>query len=588
METPWDAFYETEYVQNEARDISVYDLFCETTKNNENKIAITYASTNFTYKQLKTEVDLVADILIQRGVKKGCVVSIISPMIPAVMILFLAANKVGAICSFIDFTSTDAQINRMLIEAGSEYLLIISRRAHRLEEIVANTKIKVVSLCSDKDYLGVLDKLRMHFYSIKLQDDAKSELAVKIDGVRIRDWNYILNRYLKKEDNTFPKVGSDTKALYLHHSSLLDNHEIEVFDNKAIIASANNVIAGYNISKYKSDTDGVLCAMNYVYSGVLVSAFVGMLCTGVRIILNPYYNVSTFMTAISFFKPSIIIGYPTTFTALAEELKKAKNKKKSLESVKLLIASGTSFVTTKRKYCEEVFEKYGCHSKISVCYGLSECLSTCSFVPANCDKNNSIGIPFPGVYMKIIDKATQRELVAGEKGEICVSSEGMLSEVLNNDVITSRILRKHRDGKIWVHTGDVGHIDDDGFFYFDYVEKRCAKINGISVSLKQVEDVIKTVYGVFDACVVDYCNDAGDTEIVAWVVPIESYLSDNDKLTALLNSIELECEMLLSSVARPTDIEYKAYLPRNGSGVDYATVIKAVIDDRLGNNTEEN
>ena len=289
-------------------------------------------------------------------------------------------------------------------------------------------------------------------------------------------------------------------------------------------------------------------------------------------------DMNTMAKALIRFKPGIIVGYPAVFTSIVEAMSKPKYRNADLSFIRLMIATGSSFVTTKRKFCEDFLVKHGCHIKISVCYGLTECLSTGSYVPRRVDRNNSIGIPFTGVMMKVFDSSTHRELQAGEKGEICICSAGVLSEVLGDEVMSARIIQRHRDGKTWIHTGDIGHRDEEGYFYFDYVEKRCANIGGISVSLKQIEDVIKTVYGVFDVCVVDFVDESGRTCIIAQVVPIESYMIDNDLLNNLVNKINIECEMMLSSIARPSEIEFRAYLPRVGSEVDYKTITKDVIE----------
>lgn len=582
-------YYQNDYIQRNIVGPSVYDLFCDTVQKNENCIAITYAGTQFSFADLKNLVDDMALGMLRKGFSKGSIISIVSPMIPAVLISFLAANKIGAICSLIDYKSTISQVNQKLIESGSDGLIIISRCTTRMDDIVKNTRVSKIIICSDRDYLGPMDRLRMWFYGLVLDNqEPKNLFDDELDGVDIYSWNDIINCFEDDEKLIIPMRNGKDKALFLQHSSLLENHGTEVFTNDAIISACNAIYLGYRLDRQGSVNNGVLCSMNYSYSGIFVFGYLSMLCSGMKLFINPYYNASTFVYAMFFFKPSVLIGYPSTFTSLVEQLSRTRYRNREMSFIKLIIAAGTSFVTTKRKYCEDFFMQHGCSAKISVCYGLAECLSACSFVPSNYDKNNSIGIPFPGILMKVVDPSSQRDLEAGEKGEICICGDGCLSEVLNDDVTTSRILKKHKDGRIWVHTGDIGHTDENGFFYFDYVEKRCTKINGVSVSFKQVEDIIKTVYGVFDSCVVDYCNEEGDTKLIALVVPIETYLYDNDKLNNLIKNIEIECEMMLSSISRPFEIEFRAYLPRIGSEVDYKTITKEVIEKRLNDNDEEN
>lgn len=577
METPWSQYYKKEYDKTLITEKSVYELFKKCALSNSGYNALGYAKTRITYGELLKLVDSVAVNLSEKGLKKGSIISIISPVLPAVIALFLAANKIGAIVTLIEASEPDPQINKMLNDASSDCILVINSKLQNIKTIIEGTSVKTVIFCSDIDYLKLYDKAVMAFYKYKFQESMVMPTNNNIEGVTFVDWDEISQ---SKETVEITSTNPEDKALMLHRSSLMENREIEVFTNSAVIYTCKMIDSAFSISSLK-DGNGVMCAMDYSYSGTFIGSFISMLCAGVMLVLIPYYHKDTYLKSVLINKPSILIGYPSSYTELVEKMVLHKYRNKNLSFIQLMIAAGTSFVTARRKYCEEVLEKCGCAHKIIVCYGLAECLSTCSFVPESSDKNNSIGVPFPGVMMKIMDSKGMREVSTGEKGEICVCHDGVLDSVVGAETALSQILRKHRDGRMWIHTSDIGHVDEDGFFYFDYVEKRCTKIKGVSVSFRQIEDVIKGVYGVFDACVVDYIDEYGDTNLVALVVPIESYMSDNDKLISLVNSIEQECEMMLAPLSRPTEIEYRAYFPRISSGIDYNQLTREITEKKL-------
>lgn len=559
---------------------SVYDLFCSTSSRLGETTAIQYLGSGMSFKKLKSEVDTMADYLLASGIHEGSVISIVSPMIPSVIIMFFAANKIGAICSIIDYNTTSSQLNLLLQEAKSDVLLILNHYSGQLEKVLENTNVKLIITNAANDYLFFSDKVSLLLYRLKnYYFESIDVLEIDSTDIKLVEWNEIFDAELTNSGEGSCSRSNTNNALYLHHSSLLDQKGVEVFSNKAILASCYSVINDYKLERFAINSRSAISFMNYAYNGAFVFAFLSMLCSGITLLIVPFNDDVKILTrALLKFKPGIIMGYPSIFTSIVETLSKTKYIHKDLSFIRLMIATGSSFVTTKRKYCEDFLVKHGCHIKISVCYGLTECLSTGSYVPRRVDRNNSIGIPFTGVVMKIFDTNTLRELQPGEKGEICICSEGVLSEVLGDEVKSSRIIKRHRDGRVWIHTGDIGHTDEEGYFYFDYVEKRCANIDGISVSLKKIEDVIKTVYGVFDVCVVDYVDEEGKTCIVAQVVPIESFMVDNDLLNRLIDNIEIECEMMLSSNSRPSEIEYRAYIPRIGSEVDYKTITREVIE----------
>jgi len=135
-------------------------------------------------------------------------------------------------------------------------------------------------------------------------------------------------------------------------------------------------------------------------------------------------------------------------------------------------------------------------------YGLTEAVTAIMATPRHEYREGSAGVPFPDVLAKICRAGTDEELPPGEEGEICVSGPPVMMGYLDDPVATAETLRRHADGKTWLHTGDIGRMDEDGFFYFTSRLKRMIKSSGFNVYPAQVEAVLYEHPAVAEACVV--------------------------------------------------------------------------------------
>ena len=105
-------------------------------------------------------------------------------------------------------------------------------------------------------------------------------------------------------------------------------------------------------------------------------------------------------------------------------------------------------------------------------------------------REGSIGIPFPDMMMKIVELDTINEAPIGQEGEICINGPAVMLGYLDNPEETAKTLKRHKDGKIWLHTGDIATMDKDGFFYFKIRLKRMIKSSGYNVYPSQIEDFL--------------------------------------------------------------------------------------------------
>ena len=132
--------------------------------------------------------------------------------------------------------------------------------------------------------------------------------------------------------------------------------------------------------------------------------------------------------------------------------------------VKYVISGGDSLSPEKNKKVNEFLKEHNCDAHIMQGYGMTETTGPVSIGALGSDKPGSIGIPLPGNKIKILDLDTKEEKKYGEIGEICITGPILMKEYLDNPEETKKMMVKHEDGNLWVHTGDLGYMDEDGVF----------------------------------------------------------------------------------------------------------------------------
>ncbi|MBD3352108.1 MAG: AMP-binding protein, partial [Candidatus Lokiarchaeota archaeon] len=211
---------------------------------------------------------------------------------------------------------------------------------------------------------------------------------------------------------------------------------------------------------------------------------------------------------------------------------------------------------TKEKF-EDAVKNGGGTVQLLEGYGLTEAVTAIMAMPLGEYREGSIGVPFPDMSAKICKIGTTEELPIGEEGEICLSGPAVMLGYLNNPEATAKTLKKHPDGKVWLHTGDIGKQDKDGFFYFSLRLKRMLKVSGVNVYPKNVEELIRNHPDVEEACVIGIPDEKQINRVKAFVV-----LKDPEKETEeTKEDIKKYCLKNLLKWESPREIEFRQELP---------------------------
>ena len=274
---------------------------------------------------------------------------------------------------------------------------------------------------------------------------------------------------------------------------------------------------------------------------------------GMKVILVPDFSPRKFGGLIKKYKPNFIAGVPTLYEALL----KTKLGKRDLSSVMCVISGGDTLIPSFKNKIDKFLKEHGSSAEVRCGYGLTECTGASCLNPKTEYRDNSIGIPLPDMLYKIVKIGTHDKAKIMEDGEICICGPTVMKGYLNNSEETSKTLVKHKDGKVWLHTGDIGCMDKDGFIYFKQRLKRMIVSSGYNIYPSYVEDIISSHPLVQSCVVIGIPHEYKKQVAKAYVV-----LKNGEKPTAnIKKQIKKHCEDNLVKYSWPYEYEFRDSLP---------------------------
>lgn len=544
VSTPWYKFYGDEHEHLDYPDFSAYKLIEYTASKHLNNISYNYYGNTKTYYEFLKQIDDTARAMKAIGVKHRDVVSICMPNTPEGIIAFYAANKIGAIASMIHPLSAENEIKHYLKISKTEWLITIDFAFNKVNHILNETKVKKVITVS------VADSMPMYMVPVYV---ATKGYKIRLEKCNKRiTWKEFIKLgkdYTKEIDDGFR--GKELAAI-LYSGGTTGTPKGVKLTNLNLNASA---MQNFEHVACLRDKDKVLAIMPIFHGfGLSVCVHCVQYFGGTSILL-PQFNAKTFDKILKKYEPNVIVGVPTLFDAMT------KNKNfdhMNLKYVTCVISGGDSLSIELKKKFDAWLQKHGSPTTIREGYGLTECCAASCFTPLNYYRPGSIGIPYPDTYYKIVEDGTETEVPYGTEGEIVISGPTVMAGYIRNKKETKQTLRKHKDGRIWLHTGDEGIMDKDGFVYFKGRLKRMIITSGYCVYPNNIENVIDSHPDVSMSCVIGIPHPYKVTAAKAFVV-----LKDSVKETdELLDSIKELVEKNLARFSWPVEYEFRKELPK--------------------------
>ncbi|MBQ6558180.1 MAG: AMP-binding protein, partial [Clostridia bacterium] len=272
-------------------------------------------------------------------------------------------------------------------------------------------------------------------------------------------------------------------------------------------------------------------------------------------ILIPQFTIKTYARDVLKYKPNVIVGVPTLFEAL---LRSDGFKGADLSFLRGVFCGGDSLSVELKKKVDAFLKEHNASVQIREGYGTTECVTASCLTPYDFFREGSIGIPFSDTFYQIVDPNTDEEVPYGTEGEICIMGPTVMKGYLHNKAETASTLRTHDDGNVWLHTGDLGTMDEDGFIYYKQRLKRLIIVSGFNVYPSQVENTIDAHPDVLLSCAIGIPDPYKMHKVKAFVV-LRPGVEPSDKIK---DEILEHCRKNISKHAMPREIEFRTELPK--------------------------
>ena len=487
---PWSEFYEEEGIPThiEFPDCSMVDMVMQSAEKWPDNTAYTYYGHKVTYKNFIKKIEKTARALKNYGVKEGDRVTICMPNTPEGICMVYAVNMVGAICNMVHPLSSEKELEYYIKVAESKYVLVIDAVFDKVYRLRDTAQLERIIVVRPSDGLGFLKKKLYNTLHVK-------KVRLPSNDSRVVLWeDFIANSYFY-QGNYHEERSGDDPAVIMYSGGTTGAPKAVLLSNRNI--NAESICDGTMIRQIVPGAT-VLSILPIFHCFGLGICIHTPLCKGMGCILIPAFSHKQFAEIIRKNEPNFIVGVPTLFEALIH----TKLKHDDLKSVTAVICGGDALNQTLRDKVNEFLKSHGSDAKIRVGYGLTEGSGAVCLSPESTFNDGIIGVPFPDTDFKIIKNDTFKELPAGGEGEICIAGPLVMMGYLGDDAETAQTIRLHDDGKVWLHTGDIGYIGEDGLVYFAQRLKRIIISSGYNIYPTHLESIINSHEAVLTSTVI--------------------------------------------------------------------------------------
>jgi long-chain acyl-CoA synthetase len=500
------------------------------------------------YREMEAQTNAMAAALVEMGVKKGDRVGIFMPNLPQFVVVYFGILKAGGVVVAINPTYPVDEIVFPLKDANIEVMFVLSRFYKKVKEAQKKSGLKKVIVSNIKESLPPVLRLLFTLAKEKKEGD-------RLDGLESGD--FWMQDLLKKHAGASkPKVEitPDDTAIFQYSGGTTGVP-------KGAVAMHRNVVA--NTLQIKSWMPALVPGGEVVLMGIPLFHVYGMvagmnfaLANGASMAMVPNArDLKDVLDNISKYKATIFPGVPMLYNAINNH-PDVKAGKYNLSSIKACISGSAPLM----RETKEKFEALT-GGKVFEGYGLSEAPTATHCNPLEGEnKTGSIGMPLPDVEVKLISLDDgETELPQGEIGEIVLHGPQVMRGYHNMPTETENSLRKMSDGKVWLFTGDIARMDEDGYFYIVDRKKELIKPGGFQVWPREVEEAIMSHPKVLEVGVGGIPDPQRGETVKAWVV-----LKPGESLSEA--ELKAYCKEHLAPYKVPTHYEFRSELPKTTVG----------------------
>jgi long-chain acyl-CoA synthetase len=530
---------------------TLLDYLSETARDHPGAAALLFKGSTMTYAELARASDAFASALSSLGVRRGDRVALLLPNCPQFLVAEMGAWKIGAIVAPMNPTYTEAELEGPLRENGVETIVTLTRFYERVKRVQPRTPLRRVIATNIKEHFPAL--LRILFTLARERREG--------DRVTIAPGDFRLTDLLAAHSTIAPAsaaVGPEDPAVLLLSGGTTGTPK-GVLGKHGAYTMAGLQIQAWMKSALTHGSSVLLLPlpMFHVYANVGVQSLALVTRNPLSLVPNPR-DVPDLLATIRRVKPAFFNGVPTLYVALLNQ-PDVQRGRVDFKSIRMCFSGAAPLMADTKQRFEKLTG-----GRIVEGYSLTEAMMALCVNPADGqNKLGSVGMPLPDVHVRIFDSDEgTREMPAGEVGEICIAAPQLMNGFWNRPDETAEVLREHvlADGpRRWLHTGDLGYLDSDGYLFIVDRKKDLIKTSGYQVWPREIEEALSLHPAVAEAGVAGVPDEFKGEAIKAWVVLQPGQTTTEADLRAF-------CRERLAPYKIPSFIEFRKDLPKTMVG----------------------
>ena len=550
---PWLKYYDQKFIDQTLPALSAFEYVCQRSKNHLNDTALEYYGRKFTYADLIVNVKKTAAALRGAGVKKGDIITVVSIMTPEIIALFYAADMMGATLNLVDPRYSVEGIREYIEEVDSHLLVCLNVVYERCRQAAKRTNVEKVIVLSPADSLPPVMAV-----GYKLTTPDKNKYASNV----IR-WKQFIKGGEGQSTASEP-YDPDHACVVVHTGGTTGSPKGVMLTDDCF-----NGIA-LQFQAYPKLFHRGQKLMNIMPPFIAYGFACGIhlpLVLGFTVVIIPNLDPDKLGSLVLKHKPEHMFGVPTHYQQLASD---PKLRDKDLSFIINYAAGGDSLSRGAEQTVNDFLAAHGARYPIAKGYGMTEVSSAATVAAGLDNKPGSVGIPMVNTVVAAFEPGTDQELPIGQRGELCISGPCLMKGYYNKPEETAILLRRHPDGRVWAHTGDMGYLDEDGFVFLDSrIKRMIIRHDGFKVFPSMIENVVSRHPAVHQCSVVG-CADKDHPQGRLPFVYIVLKADTTAKKKQVIRELERMCAEELPEYVQPVAYKFISSMPMTPVGkVDY-------------------
>lgn len=561
---PQRKYYREEPIRIVDSKQTMYQAIKNLNIDNMNYNSIGYMNHNYTYEEMLREVDKTAIALKQLGVKENDVVLIAMVSTPEVAKILLAINKIGAVSKWIDLRVKSSDLEYYINEHHSKYIIAFDMLIPIIQQAINNTDVENAIIVKPTDSLSVAEKLG---YILKSKIEGSYNKLPK--DKRFIYFSDLLNIHNKNIDISTCSFDKDKPSLIIQSSGTTGMAKSIIHTDYTINESIYKLCYS-DLPFYKGNR--ILVTVPPWIGYGLINSYYLSLAMGMQAVLCPKVDRDTVFKSLGKF--DLAFAAPLHYRYLAELIDKCDD----LSMIQALITGGDKITAEELREIRAILTRKGFNGEILNGYGNNEGLGAETVNPITHNKLGSVGIPLYGNVVAAFDE-NNRELKINELGELCVKTSTMFVEYAFKPEETDKIKQLHEDGEYWIHTGDLGRVDEDGFVHVEGRLRRVIIRRAFKIFPGTIEKTIKKHKAVKE-CITVGINDAEELSVpMAFIVLNDDLFYDEN---VIIEELKLLCEKELKDYEIPAYFSIITEIPYTQNNKQDFRKLEQIGNEKVG------